>query len=355
MACCPLAIIRRSRPCRGALDSACRVTSSFNCSHSICLDPRIGSDGSQVFFHAANSSMILLHARMPAFPNRTKVDLWQRRLRHVHGHDASPIAASTGAARRYPSCAVVGNSGVLLNRFDGEHIDAASAIFRVNDGLTHGPFAAYAGSRTSFRIWGGRQWPHELIGWKEERKGIVLYCQPTPWIGRCWRLILRSDAPSWPRLNPLLWEEARANIQRASSQAGVLWRAGRFPSSGAIALWIALRLCEQVRAYGFGHAMHPWNCRDTPSSLNVTRTACGRYFPEHNHTTNLTAWLNFECGDQGRFHSYVEEATPYHNLAGEWAWIAAMWREGKLRGPPCRCAQNEGHKTGLRGKGKCAL
>ena len=52
----------------------------------------------------------------------------------------------------YPSCAVVGNSGLLLQHYSfGEEIDSHAAVIRVNAGITEG-LEGFVGSRTDIRF-----------------------------------------------------------------------------------------------------------------------------------------------------------------------------------------------------------
>ena len=55
------------------------------------------------------------------------------------------------ARKRHASCAVVGNSGILLMHRHGAEIDAHDAVFRFNGAPTRG-LEAHVGGRTDFRI-----------------------------------------------------------------------------------------------------------------------------------------------------------------------------------------------------------
>lgn len=53
-----------------------------------------------------------------------------------------------GAGRRYRTCAVVGNSGVLLNASHGGAIDQHEMVMRINNARTVG-FEAFVGRKTT--------------------------------------------------------------------------------------------------------------------------------------------------------------------------------------------------------------
>lgn len=289
----------------------------------MCLDPRLPDDPSAVWLHLTNASAILERSSHPKFPNESLLAGWQRRLRQH-------LAGDARMGQKWATCAVVGSSGALLHHEHGKEIDSAAAVFRINAAPTRG-FQTHVGSRTSIRIWGARRWPEELNEWREDRAPVAMYCQPTRWIGRCWDAIAAEPhlgQLARPRLSPLLWEEALASIRRAGSKAGVGWRASSFPSTGAITLWIALRLCVHVRLYGFGDGSHPWNC-----AARAGQPTCGRYFRDYLHNTTVASLPHIGCGRWWGYGAYVEEGARFHDLRAEWAWIAALHREGRIHQP----------------------
>ena len=52
----------------------------------------------------------------------------------------------------FSSCAVVGNSGVLLNSSFGEAIDSHSVVFRINQAVIKRTFRKHVGAKTTFRL-----------------------------------------------------------------------------------------------------------------------------------------------------------------------------------------------------------
>jgi len=61
------------------------------------------------------------------------------------------LLPSTEPSWLFSSCAVVGNSGLLLNSQYGAEIDSREAVFRINYAPTHG-YEQYVGSRTTFDV-----------------------------------------------------------------------------------------------------------------------------------------------------------------------------------------------------------
>jgi hypothetical protein len=81
--------------------------------------------------------------------------LFGRGLGNLAATDPNLIPPDEAAAmqgHQYRTCAVVGSSGILRKTAYGAMIDAADAVFRVNQAPTLGGCALYAGSRTSVRV-----------------------------------------------------------------------------------------------------------------------------------------------------------------------------------------------------------
>ena len=214
--------------------------------------------GSTIFFHDENLTELSVRpwpytlGRRTDPPERTTLAAWRARI-------VRDLAAEFLRHTRWPSCAVVGSSGLLAHHGHGALIDRANAVFRVNAAPTRG-LEKHVGSKTTYRVWGGRQTPLEH-GWRGDNRSILFYCQPTPWIGRCWTHIAPNPEalPPYPRVSPFLWRGARSSIQRANPPA----RSTReTPTGGAIALYMALQLCQRVTIYGFGDDSNAsrWNC-----------------------------------------------------------------------------------------------
>lgn len=248
---------------------------------------------------------------------------WQQLLKaHLPG-----VLRRTSA---FPSCSVVGSSGVMVHQKHGKEIDAADAVFRINDAPITG-YEAFVGSKTTFRVWAGgyRRQRSRINGTREEAEGVPLaFCQPAAWVGKCWGSIVNSS--SEPRLSPLLWQQLWTDIRRTVS-----WHKSKkkYPSTGAVTIGLALRMCRHVRIFGFGN--DSWNCP------LADRPVCGKYM-----AARLTQGLDAEgrpqeCGLWGVFSSmevYRKQDGPgihYHNFPLEWDWLAHLLRQGAVKGPSC--------------------
>lgn len=162
---------------------------------------------------------------------------------------------------RFKTCAVVGNSGVVLLRENGAEIDAHDAVFRINMAPVRG-FEHYVGKKTTFNVvnshnvrellQGLRHWTGSIDGGESQ---LVMFetashfaryhlCQP----------LLKK----FPQANPLLlnpifsnrahrvWVQLKYLLeQKENSQYN------RKPMSGFFSTFFALNICDKVDLYGF--------------------------------------------------------------------------------------------------------
>ena len=202
----------------------------------------------------------------------------------------------------YGSCAVVGSSGRLMGAGHGPAIDSARAVIRVNLAPAAGP-AAYADPQRSLADWAAdvgvrTTWrvltmetfsrlPQYSRNLARSAQGLagrassnasnvggagragnaiqpsfpsfpryaVVCHQPTKSTGRCRADRIRENfaatAPAAAHLvNPLLVREVRRDwLSKAPNQ--------RVPTTGLIAVAFAMRVCSDVRVYGFGDGLSP--------------------------------------------------------------------------------------------------
>lgn len=218
---------------------------------------------------------------------------------------------------------MVGSSGSLLRRRRGRIIDDYhDTVIRSNDAPAGGNFTPYVGARTSLRIWGAAERWRNWIGEREAGQQTLLrYCQPSQWMSTCWASIMNDPLP--PRLSPSLWRELRTS-QRATTGAVSV---GTYPSTGAVAIWVAMQLCTSVRVFGFGTG--------SLDCVDPNEPTCARYHYAH----ALVPWfMQRRCGTNTgsshlRMRDYANDR--WHNVSMEWDWIKSLIRSGRVQQGPC--------------------
>lgn len=138
--------------------------------------------------------------------------------------------------RRFATCAVVGNSGSLLETQFGEDIDAHEVVFRFNAGKTEG-YEQFVGYKTTFRILNS---PDAKAPFGGELRVTTLRNQDF----RDWAKLVSADA-----------EVAKLSLATDPEVLCHAWswikQRGDKPSSGLVGVVLALRMCESVDMYGF--------------------------------------------------------------------------------------------------------
>ncbi|KAG8078537.1 hypothetical protein GUJ93_ZPchr0007g3211 [Zizania palustris] len=176
---------------------------------------------------------------------------------------------------RIPSCAVVGNSGILLRAHHGSLIDSHAAVFRLNNARISG-FAAYVGSKTNFSFINSN-----ILHLCARRPGcfchpygddvsILLYiCQAAHFldVASCTASSRSRHAASIsvtdPRLDVLCARIVKyyslrrfvSETGRAAEEWNLTRDAAMFHySSGMQAIMVAVGACDRVSVFGFGKA-----------------------------------------------------------------------------------------------------
>ena len=228
----------------------------------------------------------------------------------------------------------------------GTLIDAADAIFRVNNAPVQG-VEDHVGSRTDVRVWASRDSTLSWAGGNDT--SIVVFCQPTRWVGRCWQHIApnaRQPHP-FPRLSPLLWMDVRESMVRSENTSTHL---NKHATGGAVALYMAMQLCERVRIFGFGDQRNAWNCRlrgpprgmpreyfEAAFGENRNRTTshlCGKYYHD-GARADRPSKMRLACGSKSKYASYMRDAARYHNMELEERWLGRLFSSGQVEAAPC--------------------
>lgn len=146
------------------------------------------------------------------------------------------------------SCAVVGSAGNLRGSGLGAAIDAHDAVFRINAApvILH---AADVGIRTTWRIHNSEK-PYFMASLDvPELQVNICHMQ---WIGSCqsqaWSGAY-SDTVAY--VNPVFYSELWS----------LLGRRKHAPSTGLLAIALALRTCDSVSVFGFSVRGEPDTCR----------------------------------------------------------------------------------------------
>mmetsp|Transcript_11054 Transcript_11054/g.23619 ORF Transcript_11054/g.23619 Transcript_11054/m.23619 type:complete len:623 (+) Transcript_11054:164-2032(+) len=252
--------------------------------------------------------------------------LFRRKFRNVSAL-VEHARASTAplATRRYRSCAVVGSSSKLLDATDGAKIDSAELVFRLNNAPTPTQLHKHVGSRTDV-YFDAFSFRHNDSEWCPSNKisetGQCLGARTDQQIFVCWGAMfpdcLLHRAPSgavgqWDRTSPGLELYARSLVygpDAPSCNGGCR----RTPSSGIIAILLALHRCDQTYLYGFGSS---------------PRQPCAKYYYKPGSPG---------CKPAGYFND------KYHNMPLEHAWLRFITNNFRRKVLTCHVLP----KSGLR-------
>ncbi|CAL4904194.1 unnamed protein product [Urochloa decumbens] len=221
---------------------------------------------------------------LASFRSSLRSFLLARRPRRGGGDVAAAVmgelAGQLGRARRFPTCAVVGNSGILLGSGRGAQIDAHDLVIRLNNARVAG-YAADVGAKTSVSFVNSNILHYCAVRSAISTPGcschpygrevpMAMYvCQPAHLLDA---LICNATAtPSSPF--PLLVTDARldalcARIAKYYSLRQFVATTGEpasnwtrmhderyfHYSSGLQAVVMALGVCDEVSLFGFGKA-----------------------------------------------------------------------------------------------------
>lgn len=142
-------------------------------------------------------------------------------------------------------CAVVGASRNLLGSRYGGLIDGHDVVFRVNR-APRGEFGRDVGIKTTHHV----MWPTAL-GPEQADRGAVLLMNPVTLhtedvFGKILTLV-EKDLP---------WEPSRVRIMHPEFIRYIHYKwmkdQGVFPSTGLIAMMLAVHVCDEVNVFGFG-------------------------------------------------------------------------------------------------------
>ncbi|KAK3272817.1 hypothetical protein CYMTET_18909 [Cymbomonas tetramitiformis] len=182
-------------------------------------------------------------------------------------HSLPPNASAIARRYKWRTCAVVGNSGTLLDSQYGASIDKHDVVIRMNQAPTKG-YEPHVGRKTTFRImnslWSHR-YAHGYAPWDPGFEHLPLEQKTTLIMSRVTVTVYNSMFEFWRKRRPditlLLLSSRVVSVVRQvlTDYRARLCRAGygpylggNTPSSGYMGVYLALQMCGKVSTYGFG-------------------------------------------------------------------------------------------------------
>jgi hypothetical protein len=164
-------------------------------------------------------------------------EFWRPTLAHI---STAPLPMGVG------SCSVVGNSGNLLGSGYGEKIDANDWVIRVNEAPTEG-YEGDVGKKTTLHFIQVYSSQNILESGRKLRSDIdtlfvIFNAEQKRWLDEHRKSTLAAIPNDKLRiLHPAFFH----SVDRG-------WLAGSSPSTGLLAVALAMRHCKKVEVFGFG-------------------------------------------------------------------------------------------------------
>ncbi|KAM0872848.1 hypothetical protein ACQ4PT_038446 [Festuca glaucescens] len=198
---------------------------------------------------------------------------WHR-LRHYDPAVLRDLPSALSLPGRIPSCAVVGNSGILLRDARGPLIDSHDAVFRLNNARVAG-YAAHAGAKTNLSfinsniLTSARAAPLLLPPLRRRRPILLYICQASHFldVAACNASSHKTHAAPISVTDRASTSSARASSSTTRSVASSPRRAAPSrtgtprttpPCSttppGCRPSWSRSEVCDRVSVFGFGKA-----------------------------------------------------------------------------------------------------
>eukprot|EP00899_Mesostigma_viride_P023403 jgi/Mesvir1/4247/Mv22215-RA.1 len=194
----------------------------------------------------------------------------------------------------FSTCAVVGNSGSLLNASFGAAIDSHETVMRINQAPC-GKFHRHVGRKTTFRLINTR-WTNKYADTRFVGEGLPLEPDVT-------LVVTRAKARAYDNLAQYL-KMARSDVRvlylssrvisaarrlmvayrlRLDAVSRGIYFGGSTPSSGYSAIYFMLQACQNLTVYGFGldaengaaqeyHYFHLFTPKESKKKNSMNRT-----------------------------------------------------------------------------------
>ncbi|XP_033104232.1 alpha-N-acetylgalactosaminide alpha-2,6-sialyltransferase 2-like isoform X3 [Anneissia japonica] len=202
----------------------------------------------------------LSHYRLPFGFRGENRTLFGELLNHPSYN--SSTAYGTLTKKTCIRCAVVGCGGVLKGAGKGPEIDAHDYVFRVNRALTKGRFADDVGKRTSFyTFFPESEYTAEIEDSQQNlflfmgAKGIDFQYFDDVLTGSDLPVFYTYTKPWHPKRPKVKLEQLRIlhpDFMRYIFSHYLDAKSAR-PTTGALVVFLAIHLCDEVNIYGFGY------------------------------------------------------------------------------------------------------
>lgn len=211
-----------------------------------------------------------------------------------HANDAAfrakfPVG-DTARARRYGTCAVVGNAGHVLGSGLGREIDAHDVVLRFNEAPTEG-FESDVGSRTT----------HRIVHYSDHIRSLIsqLFAGSRHQSELLFLPLFHGDVDDF-----MHWRE-RASSDRVHllsvSFIHYAWQllgvrnTDKIPTSGFVGLVWALELCDKVDSYAMGFHRRTLDANDERCWSSADKQHC--ISPTRSRDPNRSSYAYFRRND----------------------------------------------------------
>ncbi|NXX11080.1 SIA7E sialyltransferase, partial [Podargus strigoides] len=214
------------------------------------------------------------------------------------------------------SCALVTSSGHLLGSKQGDRIDEAECVIRMNDAPTRG-YGKDVGNKTSLRVIAHSSIQRILRNRNEllnmSHGAVFIFWGPSSYMRRDGKGLVYNNLQLMNQILPQL--KAYMISRHKMLQFDDLFKretgkdrkiSNTWLSTGWFTMTIALELCDRINVYGM---VPPDFCRD-PNHLSVPY-----HYYEPLGPDECTMYISHERGRKGSHHRFITEKRVFENWA----------------------------------------
>ncbi|XP_071803169.1 CMP-N-acetylneuraminate-beta-galactosamide-alpha-2,3-sialyltransferase 1-like [Asterias amurensis] len=186
--------------------------------------------------------------------------LFQKILGHPKFSNSS--AHPNGTRKQCLRCAVVGCGGILKDSGAGPEIDSHDYVFRLNRAISSGQFEKDVGKKTNFYIF----FPESMsVRDVSDKDATYIYTMfKTYDMNYAFNMLNKEDTPRYTSFGIELYHLEKPNVDPTKVKivhpdffryvfAEYLNAISYRPTTGAMTVFLALHLCDEVTIYGFGY------------------------------------------------------------------------------------------------------